>query len=83
MSYITVSAEVDVEDVIEDIPVTLLEKELKRRAPRTGLTVEHGMGEGDIQPQRYVESAFLAAKALPDCPQALKDMFWHVFGRAI
>ena len=32
---------------------------------------------------RTIESAFLSAKSMPDCPQALKDLFWHVHGLAM
>ena len=40
-------------------------------------------GEGDDERrENLIERAFLAAKALPDCPRELSDMFWLVHGRA-
>lgn len=32
---------------------------------------------------RYIERAYLFARDMPDCPQAFKDLLWHVHGRAI
>lgn len=77
--YVTVSvdaeAEVHVDDVIEKLTDDELLACVRARMPHSAAT--------DRQPEHYVEAAFLAAKALPNCPRELVDLFWHVHGRAM
>lgn len=82
--YISVDVEVDVYDVLESLEDHEIVEILgERKGSELALPVATGSGPGDPPPSRYVEAAFLAAKALPDCPPAIKDLFWHVFGRAL
>ena len=75
-----VVAEVDVHDMLEELDsweLDLLERALKARA---------ASGEkptGDPDADKFVEQAYLVAKAMPACPPAFRDLLWRVHGRAI
>lgn len=71
--------EIDIEDYLHEVSTKHLVDELARRDK----SVPRRMGDGDIPASRYVEEAFLAAKAMGECPQAIKDLLWHVHGRAM
>lgn len=83
MAYVTMSVDADVDDVIERLTTKELTAVISKHLPKTGISVERGLGEGDPQVERFVENAFLAAKAMPDCPKAILDLLWHVHGKAI
>ena len=71
--------EFDPGDYLHEVRTNELIAELARRDK----VVPPGAGDGDISSSRRVEEAFIAAKAMPDCPQAIKDLFWYVHGRAM
>lgn len=85
MSYVSVSAEVevDVDEVIERLSQKQVTELFKRHLPKQGVSVPQGSGDGDKRLDHYIEDAYRAAKAMPDCPAAIRDLFWHVHGRAI
>lgn len=79
-----VSVHIDAEDVLEELSDTDIEKELKRRQKTLALSVPLGAGDGDATfLQRLVDQAEFAARGLPDCPAQIKDLLWHVHGRAL
>jgi hypothetical protein len=84
-SYVCVNVDVDVEidSVLDALTDDDIVEIFKQRFPSRSVAVPQGAGDGDRQPQQYVEAAFLAAKALPDCPREISDLFWHVHGRAM
>ena len=69
----------DPEDYLSEVRTEFLVAELDSRSKN----VPRGQGDGDPPNFRYVEAAFIEAKALPDCPPAIKDLLWHVHGRAL
>lgn len=71
--------EIEIEEYLHEVSTKDLVEELASRDK----SVPRGMGDGDTPASRYVEDAFLAAKAMGDCPQAIKDLLWHVHGRAM
>ena len=79
----SISADIDADDVLEQLSAPEVARLFKRHMPNQGVTVGPGMGEGDKASERFIEDAYLAAKALADCPPAIRDLFWHVHGRAI
>lgn len=85
MSYVSISASIDVDadEVIEQLSAREVAELFKRHLPKQGLSVPMGSGDGDKRLDRYVEDAYRAAKSMPDCPPAIRDLFWHVHGRAI
>lgn len=87
MPTFTAAVDVDLEDVLEDYSeaeaLATFERHFSTRAPAKGSSVPVGFGTGDPPPDRYIDAAYLAAKAMPDCPRPIADLFWHVHGRAL
>lgn len=81
---ISVDAYVDPNDVLEGLREDDLIELFSRHVPDRGVLVPLGIGDGDLsQLQGCVDRAFEAARAMPDCPQAIKDLLWRIHGRAI
>lgn len=86
MSYVSVSAEVevDVDDVIERLTQREVAELFKRHMPKQGVSVPPGVGEGDnARANTIIERAYIAARQMADLPREVADLFWHVHGRAI
>jgi len=79
----SVSIDVDPDEVIEQLDDREKAELFQKHMPRESVVVRQGLGEGDKPLSRFVEDAYLAAKALPNLPRELADLFWHVHGRAI
>ncbi len=82
MSYVSVSVDVNVDEIIEDLSKSdradLIAKLLEDTA------VPFGLGDGDTsRATNIIERAFLAAQKIPNIPAELKDLFWVVHGRAM
>jgi hypothetical protein len=78
-----VNVPVDVDDLLSDLSDSELREVFEAHFPREKVIALQGMGDGDKPLSRTVEDAYLAAKALPDCPQPIRDLLWRVHGRAI
>lgn len=86
MRYVHVSVDADVnpDEVFDSLTDNEKAELFSKHMPRTGVVVPLGAGEGDQSiVNRYIEQAHLAATQMADCPQAFKDLLWHVHGRAI
>lgn len=86
-SYISVdvdtSVDVDFDEIIEQLDADDVAEIVKRKLPQ-GIAVEVGLGDGDVAYTRSVIArAEAAARRLPDLPNELRDLFWHVHGVAI
>lgn len=79
----SISVDIDADDILGQLSTREVEQLFKRHLPNQGVTVGPGLGEGDKTSERFVEAAYLAAKSFADCPQAIRDLMWHVHGRAI
>jgi hypothetical protein len=84
--YVEIDTEVDMEDVLDscsrDELRELIEKAQARLYKTKASTVPE-ISEGPFAPERIVESAYLAARDMRECPAPLRDLLWHVHGRAI
>ena len=82
MPYVRVH--IDADDVLEELSDSEIEEELKRRRKTVDLSVPLGAGDGDASfLRRLVDQAEFAARSLGDCPMPIKDLLWHVHGRAL
>lgn len=87
---ISISKCVDVDVYIgpDDIAEALEHASMKDKAAIAaklfGGGVPFGSGDGDMaRAATVIERAFLAAKALPNCPPEIAELFWVVHGRAM
>jgi hypothetical protein len=78
-----VSVDIDPDDVLGQMDTKEVVELFEQHFPRQSVIVRQGMGDGDKPLSRFIEDAYLAAKAMPDCPPAIRDLLWHVHGRAI
>lgn len=78
-----VSVDIDPGDVLGQMDETEIVELFEQHFPRQRVICRQGMGDGDKPLARFVEDAYLAAKAMPDCPPAIRELLWHVHGRAI
>lgn len=78
--YQDVEVEIDVDDVLSEISDNDLRELCEARGVAAADLVA---GEGDPTPERMVTDAEMAARQLPHCPQAIKDLLWRVHGRAL
>lgn len=83
-----VHTEVEIDVTLKEIADQLTAEQLaeiigfmKNKGKPTSVPV--GMGKGDPPEFRYIEAAYLAAKAMDNCPPAIRDLLWYVHGRAI
>lgn len=75
---------VDIEVSLEEIVEKMDAEDKAEMLKLLGQSVPFGLGDGDsARRDTTVERAYLAAKALPNCPRDLADLFWHVHGRAM
>jgi hypothetical protein len=84
--YQEVEVEIDADAVIADADDEDI-KDLIDAAVRKGKLTSvfgYGYGEGDAaHAENIIERAYLAAKAMPNLPRDIADLFWHVHGRAL
>lgn len=45
--------------------------------------IGRGLGNAQAESEIVIESAFLAARDIPNLPQPIKDLFYKVHGRAM
>ena len=84
-----ISTSVEVELSMKDLAAELTDAQIREiiaikagEGKATGATPP-GLGKGDPPESRYIEAAYLAARGMADCPSPIRDLLWHVHGRAI
>ena len=78
-SYITTEVEVDIECLVDSLDG----EELVEIVKDAGYDVRP-LGDGDsARAENLIERAYLAVRRMADVPAEVRDLFWHVHGRAI
>lgn len=76
-----VTAEVEVS--LDELADELDTQDITYIIQKKGLRAPAGIGDGDPTADRYIEAAYRDVLAMSDCPQSVRDLLWHVHGRAI
>lgn len=80
-----VAEEVDVEVSLSDVIREADPDQLEEFAGEidTQLSKSVSTAPGPFSRARIVDAAYHAARALPECPEPIRELFWRVYGRAL